>query len=434
MLEKIQNTIQKYNMLSPGERVCIGLSGGADSVSLLFSLKELGYRVFAVHVNHNLRGEESKRDEEFCRNICFKAGIELYVESVNVGDFCHDNKLSTEEGARKLRYQAIGKHLNGEKLATAHNLNDCFETTLFNLVRGCGVNGLKGIPPVRDNVIRPLIGVTRAEIEEYLVQHGYDFVNDSTNSHDDCSRNIIRLNVVPELLRINPSLYKTYAKSLNIFEAAGGYISLKADEALKQSQIGESWDFSLISDVAVKTQAIERLLRINGIEPSFDRIDRVNQLLTVGGRINISKGVYVRAESGKISFESGFEPAECVYATFDEPVDYFGKKVEFTEISQFDISSYNKPELKWIIDCDRLCGDACIRGYIGNEKIRLPGRGFTSTVKKLLACLPQRERKRAVVVADSVGAVWVEGFGAAERVACDNATVRAVKVTVHNNI
>lgn len=430
MLEKISSTIQKYNMLLPGERVCVGLSGGADSVSLLFSLKELGYGVFAVHVNHNLRGEESKRDEDFCRNICTAADIELYVESVDVRDYCREHKLSIEDGARKLRYSAISKHLLGAKLATAHNLNDCFETTLFNLVRGCGVSGLRGIPAVRGNIIRPLMAVTRAEIEEYLKDRGLEYVTDSTNYEDDCSRNIIRLNVMPQLLRINPSLLKTYSKSLSVFEAAGEYIGNQADEALKKAETDSGWDFTQITDGAILSQALERLLRLKGIEPSFDKIERMTGLLSTGGRINIAKGVYVRAESGKLSFEADPEPAGCMRVALGETVDFCGKAIEFTEISQFDISSYNKSELKWLIDSDSLIGSAFIRSYEGSERIRLAGRGLTSTVKKLLAHIPPSRRKSVAVLADDMGAVWVEGFGTAERACCTDKTVNAVRITV----
>ena len=430
MLDKIASTIQKYNMLAPGERVCVGLSGGADSVSLLFSLKELGYDVFAVHVNHNLRGEESKRDEDFCRSLCREHGIELFVESVNVRDYCRENKLSCEDGARKLRYRAISDHLDGAKLATAHNLNDCFETTLFNLVRGCGVNGLKGIPPVRGDIIRPLILVTRAEIEEYLAGNGLEYVTDSTNLLDDCSRNIIRLNVVPELLRINPSLYKTYAKSLSVFEASEEYISAQAEKALEKAKSGSGYDFSLIQDSAIRSQALERLLRTNGIEPSFEKIERLTGLLETDGRINIAKDVYVRAESGRISFENPPQKDVSVGTDLKGTVRFGSKMIEFTEISQFDISYYNKSQLKWLIDSDRLRGDTVVRSYLGNEKIRLAGRGITSTVKKLLADIPPQERKGVAVIADDAGAVWVEGFGTDERVCCTEKTVNAVRITV----
>ncbi len=430
MLDKIASTILKYNMLAPGERVCVGLSGGADSVSLLFSLKELGYEVFAVHVNHNLRGDESRRDEDFCRSLCKNHGIELFVESVNVRDYCRENRLSCEEGARILRYRAISKHQNGSKLATAHNLNDCFETTIFNLVRGCGINGLKGIPPVRGEIIRPLISVTRAEIEEYLAKSGLEYVTDSTNLRDDCARNILRLNVVPQLLRINPSLYKTYAKSLSVFEESEEYLRGQADKALEMAESGNAYDFSLIEDAAIRSLAVERLLRKNGIEPSFEKIERLLELLQTGGRINIAKDVYVRAESGRISFETPQKNQTPVRTDLRGAVRFGGKTVEFTEISQFDISYYNKHQLKWLIDSDKLAGNAVIRSYSGNERIRLAGRGFASTVKKLLAGIPPSERKSVAVLADDVGAVWVEGFGTDERVCCTQETVNAVKISV----
>lgn len=430
MLGKIASTIEKYKMLAPGERVCVGLSGGADSVSLLFSLRELGYDVFAVHVNHNLRGEESERDEDFCRSLCGKHGVKLFVERVNVRGYCRENGLSIEEGARKLRYSAISDHLYGTKLATAHNLNDCFETTLFNLARGCGVNGLKGIPPVRGDIIRPLISVTRAEIEEYLARKGLEYVTDSTNFHDDCSRNIIRLNIVPELLRINPSLYKTYAKSLSVFEASEKYISARTDEAIEKAKSGKYYDFSLIQDPAIRSQAFERLLRANGIEPSFEKIERLIGILETGGRINIAKDVYVRAESGRISFENPPKNDVSVRTDMKEAVRFGSRAIEFTEISQFDISYYNKSQLKWFIDFDRLKGDTVIRSYIGNEKIRLAGRGVTSTVKKLLADIPRQERREVAVIADEAGALWVEGFGTDERACCTEKTVNAVKITV----
>ncbi len=430
MLDKIASTIERYKMLSPGERVCVGLSGGADSVSLLFSLKELGYKVFAVHVNHNLRGAESKRDEDFCRNICKDAGIGLYVESVDVKAYCREHRLSTEEGARKLRYQAITSRLNGVKLATAHNLNDCFETTLFNLVRGCGINGLKGIPPVRGGIIRPLISVTRAEIEGYIREKGLEYVNDSTNFEDDCSRNIIRLNVIPQLQRINPSLYKTYAKSRSVFEAAQDYMSRRADEVIEEAKTENGYELSSVDDGAILSCAIEKLLRANGVEPSFERVERLSELVNTDGIINIANGVYARAKSGKISIENASQKDILVKSDLKGIVDFGDRRIEFTEISQFDISDYNKSQLKWLIDSDRLCGDTVVRSYIGSEKIRLAGRGFGSTVKKLLADIPSGKRKSVAIIADDRGAVWVEGFGTDEMACCTEKTVNAIKIAV----
>lgn len=420
-------------MLAPGERVCVALSGGADSVSLLLALKELGYKPFAVHVNHCLRGEESDGDEQFCRNLCQNIGIELFVERVDVADYCRKNRISTEEGARKLRYEAILKHCKGVRLATAHNLNDCFETTLFNLVRGCGVGGLKGIPPVRGDIIRPLISVTRQEIEDFLAERGQEYVTDSTNLVDDCSRNILRLNVIPQLLRINQSLYKTYSKSLANFEEAENYLEARAEELLESAKACKGFDLAEASDDAVLGKAIGMLLCRSGVEPSFERITAVKGLINQDGRINICDGVYVRGESGRITIENAADAEkETVFIRHElsGTVDFGRRKVVFTEISQFDISVYNKSDLKCYIDISKIRGQTVLRSYIGNEGIRLTGRDFTSTVRKLLSVFPKEERREKLVIADDGGAVFVEGFGPDRRAACDETTVAAVKIEV----
>ena len=157
MLNKVAKTIEKYDMIKKGERILVGLSGGADSVSLLLCLRELGYsNISACHINHQLRGDESFRDENFCIELCRSLDIPLQVHRINVREYCEKNSVSLEEGARKLRYDIFSQS-NCDKTATAHSLSDCFETMLFNLIRGTGLKGLCSIPPVRDNIIRPLI-------------------------------------------------------------------------------------------------------------------------------------------------------------------------------------------------------------------------------------------------------------------------------------
>ncbi len=305
MLDLVSDTVRKYNMLELGERVLVALSGGADSVSLLLALKELGYSVFAVHVNHHLRGEESDRDEAFCANLCRRLGVELYVEHVDVRSYCFETGKSVEESARVLRYEALGKHSGGCKIATAHNLDDCFETTLFNLVRGCGIGGLTGIPPVRDNIIRPLIGTRRDEILEYLKSRGESYVTDSTNLEDDCSRNIIRLNVIPELERINPSLLKTYKSSLENFRNAENYIDRESEKLLEASEIAFPED----CDEFILANALSKILRKNGVEPSKQKIDELKSLVKTGGKVNLKKGVYAVCKDRRLEITGEREQA-----------------------------------------------------------------------------------------------------------------------------
>ncbi len=427
MLNSVSDTIGKYNMLEPSEKILVALSGGADSVSLLIALKELGYEVFAVHVNHHLRGEESDRDEAFCRGLCQRLGIMLCVEHVDVRSYCFETGKSVEEAARVLRYEALKKHASDCKIATAHNLDDCFETTLFNLVRGCGIGGLTGIPPVRDNIIRPLIGVSRAEILMFLQSRNETFVTDSTNLEDDCSRNIIRLNVIPELERINPSLLKTYKSSLENFESAESYIGKETEKLLEASEIAFPED----CDDFILANALGKILRENGVEPSKQKIDELIELVKTGGKVNLKKGVYAVCKDRKIRITGDSEQAPEPLQLSDTGSYTWGTHVlEFTEISQFDISTYNKRSLKWLMDKDRFTGNLVVRAYQGSEKIKLMGNGFTSIVKKLLASTPAEKRKLVPVISDDLGAVFVAGYGVSERASCGEHTTSALKIEI----
>ncbi len=430
MTGKVKETIERYSMLKEGERVLAALSGGADSTALLLCLKDLGYGVFAVHVNHNLRGEESLRDQRFCEELCKSKGIELYVESVDVNAYCLENRCSVELGARKLRYAALEKYACGCKIATAHTLSDSLETAIFNLTRGCGIKGLASIPPVRGNIVRPLINCTRSEVEVYLRCKGQDFVTDSTNSEPDCSRNIIRLSVIPELKKINPGLEKSFRASIEALREEDAFIEAEARKLLEKFD-GKAYDFTDVSDGAALSRAVSNIILSCGAEPSYERITAVKALIFGGGRINIKKGVYLRAEKGRLSIEYDSEPEHLnVSVTLRENADLGSKKLIVTKISPFDISCFNKDELRFIVDESRILGEYTARHYLGGEKIRLPGRGISSTVKKLLAELPQQERRSRIVISDGDGAVFVEGIGVSERVCCTGGTVSALKIEV----
>ncbi|MBQ8622986.1 MAG: tRNA lysidine(34) synthetase TilS [Oscillospiraceae bacterium] len=434
MLNKIQQTIQAYSMLTLGERVCVALSGGADSVCLALVLKKLGYDVFCVHVNHNLRGDESKRDEEFCHGFCKANSLDLFVESVDVKAFCAESKRSLEDGARHLRYEALNKYCKGVKLATAHNLNDCLETTVFNLTRGCGLKGLLGVPPVRDNIIRPLIRTTRDEIEAYLSTLGQAYVTDSTNLVDDCSRNIIRLNVLPELLKINGGLLKTYEAELNSWQEAEDHLNDLALSVFENCKADGEYDLSEIYDQAVLSKVISYILNENKIPVSNERITAIKNILLYDGKINIQKGVYIIAASGRLTItDSAANEKLFKEILIGDEVSIGDKKVVITQLSRFDISAHNKNSLKWFLDAEKLVGSTVLRSYSGNEKIKLYCKDFTSVIKKLFAKIPPEKRNLQVVISDDLGAVFVEGFGAAERACVDENTKITLSVRIINN-
>ncbi len=209
MLNKIKRYIASEHLLRVDALYLVALSGGADSVALLLCLKELGYRVEAVHCNFHLRGEESLRDEQFCEKLCQREDIPLHKAHFDTQAYADLHKVSIEMAARELRYRyffQLKEALGADGVCVGHHKEDSVETILINLVRGTGLSGLMGIRPRNNDVIRPLLCVTRQEIEDYLRQQAVSFVTDSTNLVDDVVRNKIRLNVLPQLSEINPSV------------------------------------------------------------------------------------------------------------------------------------------------------------------------------------------------------------------------------------
>ena len=195
MVEEVRTYIQAQRLLRDGARVLVGLSGGADSVCLLHILTDLGYEVVAAHCNFHLRGEESNGDERFVRNLCESLGVRLYVQSFDTTTYARQHGISIEMAARDLRYawfEKLRQAVNAEAIAVAHHRNDQAETLLMNLLRGTGVRGLGGMRPKNGHVIRPLLCVSRHEIEAYMTVHDYPYVTDSTNADTRIRRNALR--------------------------------------------------------------------------------------------------------------------------------------------------------------------------------------------------------------------------------------------------
>jgi tRNA(Ile)-lysidine synthase len=207
--ESISYSISYHQLLAPQERVLVALSGGADSVALLRVLLALGYVCEAAHCNFHLRAADSDLDAAFVSQLCATLNVKLHNADFDTKKYAADNHVSIEMAARDLRYaffNEICAQQNIQKIAVGHHEEDCVETVLLNLTRGTGIRGLTGIHFVNGNIIRPMLGVDRTEIEDYLSSLGQDYVTDKTNMIDDVARNQIRLNVIPCLKRINPSV------------------------------------------------------------------------------------------------------------------------------------------------------------------------------------------------------------------------------------
>ncbi|MBQ7510345.1 MAG: tRNA lysidine(34) synthetase TilS [Prevotella sp.] len=207
-LDTIEQFIGKNNLLKRQGRYLVALSGGADSVCLLAALRELDYQTEAVHCNFHLRGEESNRDEIFVTDLCKRLNTELHLIHFDTKTYASLHHVSIEMAARELRYryfEQLRQDLDFDGICVAHHQNDSVETVLMNLLRGTGIHGLTGIKPRNGYILRPLLAVSRTEIEDWLKEQGQDYVTDSTNLEADVMRNKIRLNLMPLLRDITPA-------------------------------------------------------------------------------------------------------------------------------------------------------------------------------------------------------------------------------------
>lgn len=234
-LRKVSRFAAANALLDKGATYIVALSGGADSVALLLAMKELGYGIEAAHCNFHLRGEESDRDEAFCSRLCADNGIKLHVTHFDTVGFAKLRKVSIEMAARHLRYSYFANlvdDVGAAAVCVAHHQDDSVETVLMNLIRGTGIHGLVGIRPRNGRVVRPLLCVTRAEIESCLRAAGQDYVTDSTNLVDDVVRNKIRLDVIPMLKRINPSVSDAVARTASRVGEAVKALDAQTDKAV----------------------------------------------------------------------------------------------------------------------------------------------------------------------------------------------------------
>ncbi len=435
LTKKVAKAISDYNMLDNRREVVCALSGGADSVAMALALKELGYNVSCVHINHNLRGEESDGDEKFCANFCKINNIKLQIYSVNVTELVKKSSMSCEEAARTLRYDCLQKAADGLKIATAHTLDDNLETVILNLSRGTGLKGLCGIPAVRDNIIRPMIYVSRAEIEEYIAQNSAEYVIDSTNLGDDFSRNKIRHNVVPVLKSINSSVLSSVLCMKKTVEAENAYIEKCTNSAFEACFDGVS---SLVNlkdcDAALRRRCIMRLLAQNNIECSFDRVNTIDKMLCndKASRIDVSNGFYAICRNGNLTLHKHTKEFGdfCKKLIIGKNEFVNGRTVTAELIAYQNSDKINTLLAKGFVDYDKIKGNLFLRTRQKGDKIRLANRDFTSSVKTLLNSAVLRENRDSLCfICDDEGLIFIEGIGIADRVKTDATTKKILKIT-----
>lgn len=429
-------------MLERGDRVVCGLSGGADSVCLLSVLDELkdelGITLCAAHINHGIRGDEADRDENFCRELCSRLGVELFVKRVCIPELSRELRIGEEECGRRVRYGFFNEIAGeGGKIATAHNMNDCAETLIFNLARGASLKGAGSIPPVRDNIVRPLLETDRKEIEEYLKDKGLDFVTDSTNLQNEYTRNKIRNEILPALGKINESAVRNLAYFSSLAREDEEYISGGLTAQKKETLDGDKVKTAEFLKLPVSLQrrmARDFLSELTDNEIHSKHIEAFLQFAVSNDRqsVNIAD-IRLKKSDGLIEYyplnSEGFEiPVNAENCEIQYPYGRLDMRLYETK----DLQNIHIKQLDNLIDYDKINSNLTLRSRRAGDSFTFAGRGVTKSLKKLFIeeKIPLYLRDRIAVLDCGGETVFTEGFGVSKKYKADENSKRILEIKI----
>ncbi len=414
MICKVRQTIEKYALLDGVKSLAVGVSGGADSMCLLEILSKLKdeYDIIlkAVHLNHNIRGEEALRDQKTVEAFCIKLGIECLVYSYDIPAISKEMGIGEEECGRIKRYECFSE-AGCDAVATAHTLSDSIETMIFNLIRGTGTKGLLGIPHKRENIIRPLIECTRKEIEDYCSENDIPYVIDSTNLSDDYTRNFIRHNIVANFSKVNENYESSVLGTMEILRIENSYLENSKSSLLDRAACDNGYKISefLNADTAVSRRAIAEILNSNMYKDVEKKhIDLVYKAVLDGkGKVEISKDLYVVVSEGILSVRKPDEFCDSWISENDNGLfvtPYGNYRLQ-------SVSAEYKGEN--LIDADKLIGDLNMSSRKDGDRFFDKKRGQSKTLKKLFneKRIPPADRNGVAILRDESSVVWIEGFG-----------------------
>lgn len=395
LLEKVRKTIEKHNLLENGDTVICAVSGGADSVCLLHLMQSLKYdynlTVYVANVNHLIRGEESDRDSSFVKSVCKAADVKCFYREYNVKEIAKTRKIGEEECGRILRYEffdEISKELGGAKIATAHNLNDNAETVLFRLIRGSSAHGLSGISYKRDNIIRPILDISRSEIEDYLIRNGISWCNDSTNALPVYARNKLRLKVFPELNSVVNNAEKRIVSAAKLIGEDDKYLYSVADKALSECLFE---NYLLLSEFnryefPIKRRIISNLLSRWGMkEITADKIEDFMEYTTKesGKKFDINAVSYAEKSYDRIYLRKREKAVTEEYMIVGETSFNHEKFMLNVKISDaYPIKSGNNTA---VFDADKLSFPLKIRFRKKGDKMNLKGMNGTKKISDIFS-------------------------------------------------
>jgi len=440
----VQDTIERYRMISPRDAVLVAVSGGPDSVCMLHILlglrEELGFEVKVAHLDHQFRGEESRRDAEFVSELAERFGVPCFCHEENVPRFLMSNAMSAQDAARILRYQFLVKTSKLEycqRIATGHNADDQAETVMMRVLRGAGPDGLAGIPPKREGIIiRPILACWRAQIDEYLEEHGLPFRTDESNQDSKYLRNEIRNDLLPQLTHYNPQISRSLVNLGSIMAAVSDHFDRQTDaafpEVLKTARVGQFvLDLARLTgyDEALKRSVFRRVFE--SLRPDLPPLasQHVEKLLSmlrkgdVGASVELPGRARARVEHGCVVFSHGDGPPVAEERPLDVPgtatFEDAGLSVtaEVLPRAELGFCPTEANEDIALFDWDELSPPLKIRSKREGDRFQPFGMDGTQSLKDFFvnSKIAFSFRPSVPILCDDRGILWVVGVRRAAR-------------------
>ena len=424
MLNKVKDYIRKHKLLNDNDLYIVALSGGADSVALLLLLDEMGYNIHAAHCNFHLRGEESDRDELFCESLCQQKSIPFHRIHFDTLTYAETHKVSVEMAARELRYhyfEELRSDIGATGVCVAHHQDDSVETVLLNLIRGTGLRGLTGIQCRNGHILRPLLCVSRKEIESYLQTKDQSYVIDSTNLEDDMLRNKVRLRVIPLLQKLNPAVTENILRtSENLTEAQG-----VLDSIVSLYKNSKSLDLNELKKYGSSEYILFEWLKdygFNGVQVKEAMGAETGSIFTSsqGYDLLVDRGRFVVEPTLK-SLKPLSIPEEGTYV-LDEETKISVKKVPVWVSREERVATLDASKVHFPLTVRRVeKGDKMVP--YGMRGHRLLSDIMTDRKMTLF------EKRRQIVVVDAKGIiVWLAGIRISDLCQIDDTTTEVVEI------
>lgn len=413
-LHTIQQFIDHHQLLDHSQVNIVAVSGGADSVCLMLVLKRLGYSIEVAHCNFKLRGDESDRDELFVRNLCKTNNIPIHVIHFDTTTYAKTHQIGIEMAARQLRYnyfQQLRNDIGASKICVAHHRDDSVETILMNLIRGTGIDGLTGIKPVNGHVVRPLLAVSRQEIEVFLKEEGQDYVTDSTNSVPNIMRNLLRQEIIPRIATLSPTVSQNIMDSAQHLAATAHVYHKAVDDTLRAISTDDSMDIEALLQEPEPECVLYEWLRPKGFSPAT--IDNICSQLyhpRTGSHWDTDTHmVFIHGTQLAISLLSSNDkelimPETGLY-NYDDSLKLRLTKVEGTHIDR-------SPAVA-CLDADKVDFPLTLRHIRQGDRFKPFGMKGSKLVSDYLANIkmPLNKRQRQMVVTNASGEIiWLAGL------------------------